>query len=600
LSPSSNIDHIKKLLANLPSQPGVYLMKNAHGKIIYVGKAKNLTKRVSQYFMRPQTGKVQAMVNAVATFETIITASEKEAFILEMNLIHEHYPRYNIMLKDGGHYPYIALRKGHDPHLSIVRRNKDKRYVYFGPYPNSRSAYRTMDLLNKVFPLRKCNVMPHTACLYYHLGQCLAPCINDIDEATYGKLSNDIQSFLGGKVDEVIKNYTKKMAAASEAMNYELAAEYKQIINDVQATLSPQSVEIKDKTDRDVIAFSEREGYLGLAVLLIRKGIMLDKRSFVLERFDDLEEQIIDTLGQYYRDKDIPPEIVTTTASLSRKIAAAFEVRTSAPSRGKLFELVTTAIKNAMQGLDDHFMTARLDDDKLTLLQTLGTTLGIETPLRIELFDNSHLQGSSPVGALVVFINGEPVKKMYRQYHIDNDVGGNDIASMKQIVYRRYSRLKQDQAPLPDLILVDGGQDQVAAATQSLKELDIIIPIFGLYKNERHQTKGLIGVDGKTYVLTDTPPLFFLLVRMQDEVHRFAISFHHSLEGKKATRSLLDDIPGLGSKRVQLINQTFRSLDDLRQASLTQLEQILPAPVASLLYQKIHPSVSEDGNDIET
>jgi excinuclease ABC subunit C len=583
----------KSLLNNLPKDPGVYLMKNAQGKIIYVGKAKNLAKRVSQYFTRPQTGKVLAMVRAVAAFETIITRSEKEAFILEMNLIHQHYPRYNIMLKDGSHYPYIALKLGNDPHLRIMRKNTDKHYIYFGPYPNSRSAYRTMDLLNKVFPLRKCNVMPHTACLYYHLGQCLAPCINHIDESTYNTLSGDIQSFLSGKVDSTIKSYQEKMLEASTVMNYELAAEYKHIIEDIKATISPQNVEIKDRTDRDIIAFAEREGYLALAVLMMRQGLVLGKKLFVIERFNDLEEQVVDVIGQYYREKTIPSELVIQQKSIAKNVSAALEVNVVSPARGALFDLASMAMKNAIQGLDDHFMTARLDDDKQSMLQNLGTVLGIPTPWRIELFDNSHLQGSSPVGAMVAFINGEPVKKMYRKFHIEQDERRNDLASMAEVVMRRYSRLKAEQAAYPELILVDGGVEQVKAATASLNKIGVAIPVFGLFKNEKHQTRGLVDSDGKTFDLTKEPPLFFLLVRMQDEVHRYAISFHRALERKKATRSLLDDIPGVGTRRQALINETYRSLDELRQASLSELEQLLPHEVAEALYLKLRATESD-------
>lgn len=563
-------------------------MKNDKGKIIYVGKAKNLAKRVAQYFNRPQSGKVSRMVHAVSSFDTIITSSEKEALILEMNLIHQHYPRYNVLLKDGSHYPYIALRKGRDPHLKIMRKNTDNHYIYFGPYPNSRSAYHTMDLLNKVFPLRKCNVMPHTACLYYHLGQCLAPCIQVIDEETYTQLSNDIKTFLGGKTDRVIRQYQQKMLEASEALNFELAQEYKNIIDDIKATLSPQNVEIKDKTDRDIIAFSQREGYLALALLIIRKGVMLGKRLFVIERFDELDEQLVDALAQFYHDKAKPQQLILTEAKLAKRIGEALDIKTYSPTRGPLFDLATMAIKNAVQGLDDHFMTARLDDDKLAMLERLGEVLGINVPLRIELFDNSHLQGSSPVGALVVFINGEPVKKMYRKFHIESNAGRDDLASMAEIVTRRYLRLKNDNDTMPDLILVDGGVEQVKAAKSSLQRINVSLPIFGLYKNDKHQTRGIVAADGTTFDLTSMPPLFFLLVRMQDEVHRYAISFHRALQRKKTIKSILDDIDGLGPKRIALINNTYRSLDELRQASISQLEQILPSKVATALYEKVH------------
>jgi len=381
---------IEAKLKNLPEKPGVYLMKNASGQIIYVGKAKDLSKRVTQYFTRPQTGKVQAMVMHIETFETIITQSEKEALILEMNLIHEHYPRYNIMLKEGSHYPYIALRKGSDPYLRIMRQNIDKKYYYFGPYPNSRSAYRMMNLLNKIFPLRKCNVLPKVACLYHHIGQCLAPCIQTIPQDVYDDLVNQISNFLKGDVKVQVANYQEKMIAASEALNFELAQEYKVILEDIQHVTSQQLVEMEDKVDRDIFAFAEREGYLSLAVFVFRQGILLGKGSYVVEAFDERDDQLLNLIAQYYRSKPIPQELVLNHRQLIETLKETMDIRLVFAEKGRLFEMMKSVQENAIQTLDDHFLTARLDDNKVALLETLGKNLHIETPLHIEMFDNSH------------------------------------------------------------------------------------------------------------------------------------------------------------------------------------------------------------------
>jgi excinuclease ABC subunit C len=574
-------------IKNLPEKPGVYLMKNEEQKIIYVGKAKDLAKRVSQYFTRPQAGKVQAMVMHIVDFETIITQSEKEALILEMNLIHEHYPRYNIMLKEGSHYPYIALRKGSDPFLKIMRQNNDKKYHYFGPFPNSRSAYRMITLLNKIFPLRKCNILPKVACLYHHIGQCLAPCINDIPQDVYDDLAHQISEFLKGNVKTQVDQYQQKMLEASDALNFELAQEYKVIIEDIQHITDQQLVEMEDKMDRDVFAFSEREGYLSLAVFVFRQGILLGKGSYVVESFDDRDEQLLNLVAQYYRSKPLPQEIVLNHRSLLEKLKETMDLRLVFAEKGRLFELMKSVQENAIQTLDDHFLTARLDDDKLALLASLGKTLAMPTPFHIEMFDNSHLQGSEPVGAMVAFINGEPVKKMYRQFHLPDTLKQDDPGAMAFLIQRRYTRLLTDKSPLPDLIVVDGGQTQLQAGLKSLASLGLSIPIVGLFKNDRHQTKGLLTKDGEIFDFTQQPSLFFFLIRLQDEVHRFALQFHHRLRSKKSTRSIFDDIPGLGPTRVNLLQKRYPSLDALKQASLEELTQILPKMVAITLREKL-------------
>jgi excinuclease ABC subunit C len=580
-------ERIKALISNLKHSPGVYIMHDSDNKIIYIGKAKDLYKRVSQYFLRPQSGKVQKMVFDAEWFETIITKNEKEALILEMNLIQTHYPKYNVLLKDDKHYPYIALKKEGDPYLMIKRNNKDKKYEYFGPFPNSGAAYQTIDLLNKLFPLRKCTHVPNIPCLYYHLGQCLAPCINKIDETQYKEIILNIERFLKGDNKKEYIEIESKMNQASDRLDYESAAEYKKTLDAIRHINIGQSVEFLDKIDRDVFAYSSREHYISLAVLLYRNGALLGKENYVLEAFGELEEFVEDMILQFYQKRPLPKEIVINSKKINDDLNSLLDVSVISASKGKLFDLVEIAKKNADNALDQHFISARLDDNKLELLERLGDVLHIKTPLHIELFDNSHLQGSSPVGAMVAFLNGEPAKKLYRKFHIEHQEGRDDLKSMEEIIRRHYSRLKENNSPLPNLILVDGGTNQIHAASSIIEELDLNIPVFGLFKNDKHQTAGIMDSHDNTYDLNFSKPLFFLLTRMQDEVHRYAISFHKDVRRKAMKESILDNVEGLGEKRKEVIKRAYTDISLLRNASIEELSQLLPNDVARRLYKKL-------------
>ena len=580
-------ERIKSCIANLKHLPGVYLMHDKDDKIIYIGKAKDLYKRVSQYFLRPQVGKVAKMAFEAEYFETIITNNEKEALILEMNLIQTHYPKFNILLKDGSHYPYIGLKKTGYPYLQIKRNTKDKGYDYFGPFPRSSSAYETIDLLNKVFPLRKCQNIPSTACLYYHLGQCLAPCINDVSKEKEDEIREDVKSFMRGNNQKVRQDIEAKMLAASEALDFESAASYKNILTSIDHINTPQLMENNDKKDRDIFAFSVREGYLSLAVLLFRKGTLLDKKTYIVEEFDNNEEQVADLILQFYQNVPLPQEIIINSEIVVDLLFDLIDSNVYSVSKGKLHDLVLTAKQNANNALDEYFLSARLDSDKLALLEELGNIINIKTPLRIELFDNSHLQGSSPVGAVVVFINGEPAKKLYRKYKIEHEEARDDLKSMEEVTYRRYSRLKEEGKEMPDLILVDGGLNQIHAASRALVKAEVSINLFGLVKNNKHQTAGLMDKDGNIYDI-DNKNIFFLLTRMQDEVHRFAITFHQSLRNKSMKTSILDGIKGLGDKRKELINRAYPDINLLKEATVEELSQLLPKEVATELFNKLH------------
>ncbi len=579
-------EKIKVLISNLKHSPGVYLMYDKNNVVIYVGKAKDLQKRVSQYFLRPQSGKVFKMVQNVNHFETIIVQNEKEALVLEMNLIHQYYPRFNILLKDGSHYPYIALKKKGDITLSIKRNNKDKNYDYYGPFPNSGAAYKMVDLIHKIFPIRKCKNIPSNVCLYYHLGQCLGPCVNRIDESEYSSIRNDIKDFLNGNNHKQIQGLKTKMLKASENLEFELAQEYKKLIEAIEHINTSQSVETKDKTDRDIFAYSSRNGYLALAFLIYRKGMLLGKETHVVEEFGDIEEQVLDLITQLYERCPLPDEIVINSNYIVKELQGYLDVNVTSISRGRIYDLVVSAKTNADNALDEYFLSSKLDTDKIALLEELGELLGIATPYHIELFDNSHLQGSSPVGAMVAYINGEPSKNLYRKFKIEHEESRDDFASMHEVITRHYSRLKAENKKIPDLILVDGGLPQVKSATAALKEIEVEIPVFGLYKDDKHSTSGLIDINEKTYPINNKK-LFFLLTRMQDEVHRFAISFHKEKRNKAMTVSIFDDVKGLGSKRRELLQHFYPDINSLKEASLDDLSQILPKDVAVALYNKL-------------
>ena len=580
---------IAALIAALPHNPGVYQMYDEHNVIIYIGKAKDLYKRVSQYFLRPQSGKVAAMVSHVDHFETILVKSDKEAFILEMNLIQTHYPRYNIMLMDDSHYPYIALKKG-DAYLKIARNTNEKNYYYFGPFPSSQSARTTIDLLNAIYPTRKCKNLGKKPCLYYSMGNCLAPCLGKIEDGEMDALHEKIKAFLRGDMGEVIAKLKEEMEEASENLDFERAKEKKDQLDAIAHIRDSQRVELLgEHRDYDVFAFASREGYLSLALLTYRNGMMLGKKSFVVPSFGEENDQAIDLIEQYYLTRPLPSLICARIEGLEEELHSVYpEVKVVYPKEGRMLDLLMMAGLNAANSLDASFSSARLEDDNAALLDELGSLLHIPTPYRIELFDNSHLQGSDAVGAMVCYINGEKAKKMYRKFKLSEEDAGDDYHSMVEVVSRRYSRLKEEGSSFPDLILTDGGLAQVHASLEGLTKAGVEIPVFGLYKNDRHQTEGLIDKDGNTYPLQRDTPLFFLLMRMQDEVHRYAISFHQQKRSKSMFRSLFEGIPGIGAKREETLRRLYPSNEALVRASVEELSQVLPLPAAEALYARLH------------
>lgn len=582
-----NTEIVKRKIELLPDHPGCYLMKNKDGTIIYVGKAKSLVKRVKQYFTRPQEGKVFRMVLEVTDFDTIETDSEKESLLLEINLIQKYYPKYNIMLKDGKMYPYIALKKIGDPYLKIARNDKDKSFSYFGPFPNSGSAYRMIDLLNKIYPLRKCKNIPNRACLYYHLGQCMGPCINDISKSDNKDMISHITKFLNGDASEVKQEITAKMRAAANDLRFEEAQEYKETLDTIEHVLSSQKIMMQDHIDRDIVGYSQRDGYISILFLLYRKGVLLGKNLFVVEKFDDINSELTDYIYQFYLNHPKPKELIISEKSIADILESSLGIKVIVPSRGVKKDLLFMALENAKAGLDEHFMTARLEDDNLKLLEELSNMLNISTPLDIELYDNSHLQGAEAIGAMVKFINGVKVPSMYRKYKIRQENKRDDLASMEEVLTRRLTRLKEENSKMPDLIIVDGGMTQVEIAYNVREKLNVNVNIAGLAKNDKHETDALInGNTGEFIPLNHKSPLFFMLMRMQDEVHRFAISYHRHKREKSFFETIYDDIPGIGKKRrVQLLS-AYPTLDSLKSVTLEELKQIVPEESAKLILEK--------------
>ena len=575
---------LKMKIDMLPSKPGSYQMKDKNGNIIYVGKAKSLDKRVRQYFYRPQEGKVQRMVREIEDFDIIETNSEKEALLLEINLIQKYYPKYNILLKDGKMYPYISLRRGGDPFLKIAHNDKDKRYYYFGPFPSSHNAYTMINLLNKIFPLRKCNVIPKKPCLYYHLGQCLGPCINKIEESSYKEIVSSITKLLNGDSSSLVSSLTKKMKECSLNLDFERAKEYKDQIDSINHIISSQKIMMKDHIDRDVIGYSLREGYISVLFLLYRKGILLGKNLFVHELNSDVEDVLVDIIFQFYLNHPKPKEIVISLDSIKEVLEESLEVKVLVPSKGQKKDLLYMALENAKQGLDQHFQTARLEDDNLALLEELGKLLNIETPLDIELYDNSHLQGKDAIGALVKYINGVKVPSLYRKFNIKSENTKDDLSMMKEVLTRRLTRLKEENQKKPDLIILDGGEEQLKVDKEVVFSLGLDIALASLKKNEKHQTDTLVNGKDLTSILLDRKSnLFFLLMRMQDEVHRYAITTHKAKRSKEIYKTIYDDIKGIGKKRKEMLLSLYPTKEALSQATIEELKQIVPLEIACRL-----------------
>lgn len=584
---------IKNKLALLPEQPGCYLMKDRQGTVIYVGKAKILKNRVRSYFTGSHDGKTLRLVNEIEDFEYIVTSSDIEALILEINLIKKYDPKYNIMLKDDKSYPFIKITAERHPRLITTRKVKKDKGKYFGPYPNVTSANETKKLLDRIYPLRKCSTLPDRVCLYYHLDQCLAPCVNEIKEQEYQSIVDEITRFLNGGYQEIKKELTQKMMLAAEELDFERAKEYRDQIAHIEATMEKQKMASTDFTDRDVFGYAVDKGWMCVQVFFIRQGKLIERDVSMFPLYNEPEEEILSYLGQFYtKDNHFKPKEVLVPNTVSVEIAEKLlEVKVLQPKRGQKKELVKLATKNAKIALTEKFSLIERDEERtIKAVERIGEAMGIYTPHRIEAFDNSNIQGTNPVSAMVVFIDGKAEKKEYRKYKIKSVEGPDDYESMREVVRRRYSRVLKESLPLPDLIIIDGGKGHIEAVKDVLEnELSLDVPVAGLAKDEKHRTSQLLyGTPLEIIALAKNSQEFYLLQRIQDEVHRFAITFHRQLRGKNVFQSILDDIPGIGEKRKKLLLKTFGSVKKLKEASIEEIKDIgIPEPVANELLNKL-------------
>lgn len=569
--------------------PGCYLMKNTEGKVIYVGKARKLKNRVSSYFTGAHNYKTTKLVDHIWDFDYIVTGSEKEALLLEINLIKDYTPEYNIMFMDNTYYPYIELTDETHPRLKIVRKTKNKKNKYFGPYPDATAARNTFKLLNKLYPLRKCNHVPDKPCLYYSLHQCLGPCINEVDKSQYDEIRKELISFIHGNTKSKIDELTEKMMTASENLQFELAKEYRDLIRSIEYVTAKQNVQFGDYKDRDILGYFIDKGYISIQLFFMREGKLL-YHDFNLEPVgEDFEEDLIRFLVTYYQTHPEPYELLIPQDVDLKLLSEILSCHVLQPQRGDKKSLVKMANKNAKEALEKKFLLKEKTDEKTILpIIELGQKLGIDTPHTIELYDNSNIQGAYAVAGMVVYKDGVPSKKDYRKYKIKTVEGPDDYASMKEVIYRRYYRLLMEQKEMADLIIVDGGLGQIKVAKEVIDSLNLSVHICGLSKDDKHSTAILLDEDGNQVPIDTKSPLFFLLTRMQDEVHRYAISFHRQVRSKSLFSSILDEVEGIGEARKKKLLNHFKSVKKMKEASLEELEAVIPKNTAAKLYEVLH------------
>ncbi|WP_281279666.1 excinuclease ABC subunit UvrC [Paenibacillus lentus] len=620
------LENIRHKLALLPDLPGCYLMKNKEGTIIYVGKAKVLKNRVRSYFTGSHDGKTQLLVSEIRDFEYIVTASNMEALILECNLIKTHHPRYNVLLKDDKTFPYLKITNEPHPRLEVTRRVLKDKAKYFGPYPNAYAAQQTKKLLDRMYPLRKCNVMPKEVCLYYHMGQCMAPCVQEVPQAKYDEITQEIHSFLNGGHEEIKKELQRKMQEAAEELYFERAKELRDQIMNIDAIMEKQKITMADAKDRDVFGYAVDKGWMCVQILYMRQGKMIERHASVFPFYGEAYQDFLSYVTQYYSDNPALPQEILLPAEPSGKVAEAgavsdsgskevtdaadetvdattdvmtdaingaaelqqwLGVKTHVPKRGLKRQMIGMAEENAKVSLEEKFRLIERDEERtLKAAENLGLAIGLESLSRIEAFDNSNIQGTNPVSAMVVFIDGKPAKKEYRKYKVRTVEGPDDYETMREVIRRRYERVLKENLPQPDLIVVDGGKGQISAAIDVLEnELGLFIPVCGLVKDDKHKTAQLmVGDPPEPVHLPRDSQEFYLLQRIQDEVHRFAITFHREQRAKSMVTSRLDAIPGIGEKRRTMLLKHFGSLKKIKEASV---EDFRPLSIGDKLANQI-------------
>ena len=574
---------IKEKLSLVPNLPGCYLMKNKNGIVIYVGKAKKLKNRLSSYFRGTHTGKTAKLVSEIVDFEYIVVGSETESLILEINLIKKYDPKYNILLRDDKSYPYIELTDEEVPRLLIVRnlnRKKNKGRLY-GPYPNVYAGRQTVNLLNRMYPLRKCSTYNKKPCLYYHINQCLGYCTNKVDKKLIKNMEEEIIKFLKGDHTIISTKIKEEMLKESENLNYEKAKELKELYDYINITLARQKVEVDDNIDRDIFGYFEDKGMLSIQVLFIRGGKIVGRHSKITPIIDEVNDELNRYIVSFYEKGVLKPkEILVPSVVDSNIIESVLEVKVKAPQKGLKLKLVDMANENAKISLENEFEMIKRDEKKTSgANDKLAQLLNINPLDRIEIFDNSNLFGSFNVSGMVVFIDGRPNKNEYRKFKITVDKN-DDYGTMKEVIYRRYFRVLRDNLTMPDLIIVDGGIGQINIAKEVIDSLNLNIPVVGLKKDNHHRTEALITSNNEEIKIEHNSDVFFYLERMQDEVHNFTINYHKQLRSKGAIESILDSIEGIGEKRKKELLKKYKSINKLKEVDIEKLEEILPNNVA--------------------
>ena len=586
---------LKEKLLLLPNKPGCYLMKDKNGVIIYVGKAKNLKNRVNSYFKSSHTGKTAVLVSNIVDFEYIITNSELEALLLEINLIKKHTPKYNVLLKDDKSYPYIELTNEKVPRLLIVRPNKlkNKNIKLYGPYPNVTAARKTIELLNRLYPLRKCSNMGKKECLYYHIGECLGYCVKKVNEDEIKKITDEITSFLKGNDDVVLKKIDEEMNKCIEKLNFEKASELKELKEFINITLRNQLIDLNDFIDRDIFGYAVYKGYLSIQVLFLRGGKLVGRKSSIYPIISDEIEELTLFISSFYDKNNIKPKEILVPDIIDEKlIKDILNVNVYKPVKGKKKELVNLSNKNALNSLKEKFeLIKKSDENALNACNELKELLGISSANKIEAFDNSHLFGSYSVSGMITFTLGLPDKNNYRKYKITCE-HHDDFHVMKEVIYRRYYRVLMENLEKPDLIIVDGGKAQITAATTVLKDLNLNIPVCGLVKNDKHRTSDILYND-KLYEIDKTKNLFHMLERIQDEVHNFTIRYHRDIRSKGALASILDDVKGIGEKRKKELLKKYSNINKMKEATVDDLSKILPYDIAYNLHEFLKGEFNE-------
>ena len=575
----------KEKLALLPSKPGCYIHKDKNGNVIYVGKAKNLKKRVSSYFNKIHTGKTKALVDNINDFEYIVTNSEIESFILEINLIKKYSPKYNILLKDDKTYPYIELTNEKYPRVKIIRtktRKKTKSKL-FGPFPNVVSARKTVDLINRIYPLRKCNTLKKDLCLYYHINECLGYCKYNISKEQIDLMIKEITEVLNGNYKEITKKLEEEMFKESENLNYEKALELKKMIEDVKTTISKQIVVSNVKYNFDVFGYYVKDNYLSIETLFIREGIIIGRVHKIFDITDEINDVYLRYITNFYEKYELPNEIIIQDENDISLLSTYLNTKVNCPKKGDVKHILDMAINNAEIYLNENLEIVKKDlKIKKEVLEKLKSLLNLTSLKRIDLFDNSHLFGTYYVGCMVVYEDLEPNKNLYRKYKISLDVK-DDLSAMKEVIYRRYYRMLLDKEVYPDLIIIDGGSLQIKVVVEVLNSLGLSIKVIGLKKDDKHKTNIIVDDNLNEISIKQDNHLFLYLTKMQDEVHRFAISFHRDLKSKGSLESVLSNVSGLGDKRRTALLKKYGSLKKIEEASIDELKSIIPEEIAKNL-----------------